>query len=71
MSQKISEPTKMNQTFKFQEDVKEIQENEEGQVSLVFEKQEEIKKLEIDLQNKDNQMEQLREMIYELQCNEI
>ena len=61
----------MNQTFKFQEDVKEIQENEEGQVSLVFEKQEEIKKLEIDLQNKDNQMEQLREMIYELQCNEI
>ena len=61
----------MNQTFKFQEDVKEIQENEEGQVSLVFEKQEEIKKLEIDLQNKDNQMEQLREMIYELQSNEI
>lgn len=61
----------MNQTFKFQEDMKEIQENEEGQVSLVFEKQEEIKKLEIDLQNKDNQMEQLREMIYELQCNEI
>ena len=61
----------MNQTFKFYEDMKEIQENEEGQVSLVFEKQEEIKKLEIDLQNKDNQMEQLREMIYELQCNEI
>jgi len=69
--QKISEPTKMNQTFKFQEDMKEIQENEEGQVSLVFEKQEEIKKLEIDLQNKDNQMEQLREMIYELQSDEI
>ena len=68
--QKLSEPKKVQQSFKFQEDVKEIQESEEGQVSLIFEKQEEIKKLEVDLQNKDNQMEQLKEMIYELQCNE-
>ena len=68
--QKMLEPKKIQQSFKFQEDVKEIQESEEGQVSLIFEKQEEIKKLEVDLQNKSNQMEQLREMIYELQCNE-
>ena len=64
------EPKKNQQSFKFQEDMKEIQESEEGQVSLIFEKQEEIKKLEVDLQNKSNQMEQLREMIFELQCNE-
>ena len=50
------------------DDFKNIEEDEEDN-RAVFEKQEIIRKLEIEMESKTEEMEKLREMIQQLECN--
>ena len=50
------------------DDLKNIEEDEEDN-RAVFEKQEIIRKLEMEMESKTEEMEKLREMIQQLECN--
>ena len=50
------------------DELKNIEEDEEDN-RAVFEKQEIIRKLEIEMESKTEEMEKLREMIQQLECN--